>query len=67
LRLVTTAINLTENVVGSCWKIHAAKTHCPHGHPYDEANTYRPKNGQRACRACSRERQRRRRMICRAS
>lgn len=28
-------------------------THCPRGHPYDEANTYRHKN-KRACRACHR-------------
>jgi hypothetical protein len=28
-----------------------AKTHCPQGHPYDEANTYRHKRG-RGCRAC---------------
>jgi hypothetical protein len=29
-----------------------AKTHCPQGHPYDEANTYRPPNGSRYCRTC---------------
>lgn len=34
---------------------NARKTHCPQGHPYDEANTYRYKT-QRACRACQRER-----------
>lgn len=28
-------------------------THCPAGHPYDEANT-RTTNGKRYCRACSR-------------
>lgn len=28
------------------------KTHCPHGHPYDELNTRRRPNGKRACRAC---------------
>jgi hypothetical protein len=27
------------------------KTHCPQGHPYDEANTYHWR-GQRHCRAC---------------
>jgi hypothetical protein len=32
----------------------AAKTHCPRGHPYDEANTSRRRNGSRACRACAR-------------
>jgi hypothetical protein len=28
-------------------------THCPQGHPYDEANTRRDKNGWRHCRTCS--------------
>lgn len=32
---------------------HAAKTHCPKGHPYDEANTYRGSRGERRCRACT--------------
>jgi hypothetical protein len=30
-----------------------AKTHCPQGHPYDEANTCHLKTGQRQCRACT--------------
>jgi hypothetical protein len=30
------------------------KTHCPKGHPYDEANTYVDK-GKRICRICKRE------------
>ncbi len=34
--------------------VHARKTHCPQGHPYDEENTYRPPNGQRKCRGCRR-------------
>lgn len=38
----------------------ATKTHCPQGHPYDEANTYRPKRGGRMCRACRRTTQERR-------
>ena len=38
---------------------NALKTHCPHGHAYDTENTYRAKNGQRKCRACQRERGRR--------
>ena len=29
-----------------------AKTHCPQGHPYDEANTYLRKSGWRSCRRC---------------
>lgn len=33
-----------------------ARTHCPSGHAYDEANTYHyPKTGTRKCRACRRE------------
>lgn len=31
------------------------RTHCPQGHPYDEANTYRAKSGARLCRACHRD------------
>jgi hypothetical protein len=38
-----------------------AATHCPHGHPYDEENTYRnPRTGFRSCRACNLARMRRR-------
>ena len=36
--------------------INARKTHCPKGHPYDEANTYYPpgsKGRHRMCRACN--------------
>jgi acyl CoA:acetate/3-ketoacid CoA transferase len=33
--------------------INAAKTHCPQGHAYDAANTYRGAKG-RVCRACGR-------------
>lgn len=28
------------------------KTHCHRGHPFDEVNTYRAKDGGRSCRAC---------------
>jgi HNH endonuclease len=35
------------------------KTHCPHGHPYDQANTRVTPNGGRACRACNRAAQQR--------
>jgi hypothetical protein len=34
-------------------------THCPSGHPYDEANVY-IERGRRRCRTCRRERQQRR-------
>jgi HNH endonuclease len=39
--------------------VNAAKTHCPAGHPYDEANTFWRTCGARLCRACHRERTRR--------
>jgi hypothetical protein len=32
---------------------NAGKTHCPHGHPYDEKNTYITKDGRRSCRKCT--------------
>jgi hypothetical protein len=31
---------------------HGHETHCPHGHPYDEVNTYVAKDGSRRCRTC---------------
>lgn len=30
------------------------KTHCPQGHPYDEANTYQPPGRPRRCLICTR-------------
>jgi len=37
---------------------HARVTHCPQGHPYDEANTRRTRRGGRVCRTCHRDRER---------
>lgn len=34
--------------------VRGRKTHCPHGHPYDTANTFRGSNGGRRCRICTR-------------
>lgn len=34
---------------------HAAKTHCPAGHPYMGTNLYTAPNGDRLCRTCRRE------------
>ena len=39
----------------------ARRTHCMRGHPFDEANTYRTRKGERRCRICNRERLRARR------
>lgn len=38
---------------------NAGKTHCMHGHLFDDANTYIHPNGHRQCRACSNESKRR--------
>jgi len=35
---------------------YASRTHCEHGHLYDEANTIRRSNGGRRCRTCIRAR-----------
>lgn len=39
---------------------NARKTHCPKGHPYDETNTHVTSQGWRICKACNRERARKR-------
>lgn len=46
-------VTLAENNLRGegCMAVHARKTHCPQGHPYDEKNT-QMKNGARRCRAC---------------
>ena len=57
------AVTLRENMLRSPHtlnSISAAKTHCPQGHPYDEANTYVCPDGRRDCRTCRREAGRRR-------
>lgn len=45
-----------ENVLRgeSPFAINARKTHCVHGHPFDEANTAFTAAGYRRCRACTR-------------
>lgn len=41
--------------------VNARKTYCIHGHPFDKANTHIDSRGRRNCRACHRERMRRKR------
>ena len=50
-----------ENVLrGEGVSARAAKrTMCPSGHPYDDANTIRKASGERKCRTCNRESNRR--------
>lgn len=56
---VTNRENILRGVgiVAQC----AAKTHCPKGHPYDEANTWMSKAGSRHCRTCKNAKDRARR------
>ncbi len=52
LEPVTHLVNIRRGNSGSHTR---NKTHCPHGHPYDEENTLRY-NGQRICRICKKAR-----------
>lgn len=48
-------VTLAENVRrGDGGQNMARKTHCPRGHAYDDANTYRHR-GRRHCRTCRRD------------
>jgi hypothetical protein len=42
---------------GAVPRLREAKMHCPQGHPYDEANTYRKPSSpnSRQCRTCARQ------------
>ncbi|WP_282792068.1 HNH endonuclease signature motif containing protein [Streptomyces sp. CC224B] len=48
------AVTHRENVLRSTNHVaaRAAVTHCPAGHPYDQANTIRARDSTRKCRAC---------------
>lgn len=60
LEAVTREVNLARSLPGQrgqYWgSVERSKTHCPAGHPYDEANTRRNAKGYRWCRACHRTR-----------
>lgn len=67
LEPVTQRENCLRGVAGATAAARQhAKTHCPHGHPYDAANTYLWR-GIRNCRACRVARKRARREALRAS
>jgi hypothetical protein len=52
LEPVTNRENMRRGIKG------ALTTHCPAGHAYDAANTYRDPRGRRHCRLCERNRRR---------
>jgi len=49
------AVTRAENLRRAPRPVYVLKTHCVHGHPYDEANTgwRKDRPGKRYCRACS--------------
>ncbi len=49
--------NVLRSDAPSSWNL--AASHCPRGHPYDEANTKWLRDGNRRCRACAADRKRR--------
>jgi hypothetical protein len=49
LEAVTQRENMRRGIKG------VLTTHCPHGHAYDEENTYRDPRGGRRCRSCHRD------------
>ena len=60
LQEVTHRVNILRGTSMSAR--HARKTHCIHGHPFDETNTMSPRNGWRQCRACARINRNKRRL-----
>lgn len=55
---VTHAENIRRGDSGKATALQQrAKTHCPHGHEYNEENTHirKNRNGARVCRTCARE------------
>ena len=53
LELVTNAINILRGK--GITAMYASRTHCKHGHPFNESNTrIDPTRGDRRCRQCER-------------
>lgn len=51
----TRAVNNIDKIrKGRDVRWNSLKTHCAHGHPYDEENTRFNNDWSRACRACGR-------------
>ena len=51
----TRSENVLDSVAhGTYRNANGEKTHCPLGHPYNDANTYESPSGRRQCRKCKR-------------
>jgi len=61
LELVTKKENILRGIGPAAE--NARKTHCPQGHAYAPANTYRSSRGERVCRTCKRARDRARELV----
>lgn len=57
IEMMTQSEHMKRHGAGGDWG-QADKTHCPQGHPYDEANTYHWRN-ERHCRECRKAAKRR--------
>jgi hypothetical protein len=61
LEAVTRSINTLRGIGPKLLsQINGSKTHCKHGHEFNESNTIYRKNGGRKCRECSKNRKRKR-------
>jgi HNH endonuclease len=58
LEAVTHRVNTLRGAAPSA--VNAVKTECGNGHKFTSANTYIDKRGSRCCRACARDKRRRR-------
>lgn len=55
---VTRKVNRKRGNAQDVRGTQAERTHCPQGHEYTAANTWRDRNNYRFCRTCNRERHR---------
>lgn len=57
LEVVTRSENIKRGLLPEVLRqIQLRKTHCKHGHPYDESNTYKRPDGGRDCKQCQKQR-----------
>jgi len=56
LEPVTHQENMTRGLLFNSNRGNCLKTHCIHGHPFDELNTYVGKDGHRHCKTCVKNR-----------